>query len=954
MRLVTIPKTTFRNALLVILILAVPLGGFWIAQSYQVYREDVHEHEAQYMERQREMISDQVRSAIDFVDYMKSQAESRTRDKIRSRVYEAHAIATHLYEQFRGSRSPEELQAIVREALRPIRYSQGRGYYFAQAMDGTNQLFADRPENEGTSLLDTRDTRGAYVIRDMNEVIREQGEGFYSYTWTKPETEGRGFLKMSFMKAFEPFDWYIGSGEYVEDTEAEIRTEAADRLGRIRWGEDGYLFVLGSDGACITHIDAALIGRSMMNTTDSQGKPFIRELFRAGRGGGGFVEYVWNRPSKSQDEQKLAYALVYEPWGWLIGAGTYLDEIEPVLAAKRARLRRQLTASVLPVVLLVLLTGSLAIVSSFRLSHRLRREFGVFDRFFRSAADAGQEVDDSELSFTELKSLATSANAMVAKRRRDEEALRRSEGMLRSVVQAAPIGIGLVKDRVMGWTNEQLARMTEYSQEELMGMNTRVLYESREEFERVGREKRSHVSQNGIGCVETRWRRKDGSRFDVLLSSASIDPARSDAGMVLTAMDITDRKQAEIALQRAKEAAEAANECKTAFLANISHEIRTPMTAILGFADVLLGHGGSACAPAEQTDALKIIRRNGEHLLSIINDVLDVSKIEAGRMTLERIACSPCQILAEVISLSQVPAKGKGVNLKVEYASHMPATIRTDPTRLRQILINVVGNAIKFTSKGDVRLVASLVSHDGSPFLQFDVTDTGVGMTEDQAARLFQPFTQGDTSTTREFGGTGLGLAICKGLADLLGGRIGILRTQKGVGTTLRIAVPTGPLEGVSIIEDPAAATRSVSHGGSDSEMDDTPLLRGCRVLLAEDGSDNQRLVTHVLQKAGATVKVVENGVLALESVLGDGKEFFDLILMDMQMPVMDGYEATRLLRARGYGGPVIALTAHAMATDREKCIQAGCDDYACKPIDRRALIRMIDRHVSARPSGVS
>ena len=207
MRSPTIPRITFRNALLVITILVIPLGGAWIIQSYQVYSEDARADEARYTERQKELIQNQVRSAIDFIDYMKSQAESRTRETIRSRVYEAHAIATHLYEQYRDSKSPEELRSMVREALRPIRYNGGRGYYFAEAIDGNTQLLADRPSNEGKNLRELRDTRGAYVTRDMNDIVKKQGEGFYSYTWTKPGMEGRGFLKTSFVKRFEPFDW---------------------------------------------------------------------------------------------------------------------------------------------------------------------------------------------------------------------------------------------------------------------------------------------------------------------------------------------------------------------------------------------------------------------------------------------------------------------------------------------------------------------------------------------------------------------------------------------------------------------------------------------------------------------------------------------------------------------------------------------------------------------------
>ncbi|MBN1491337.1 MAG: response regulator, partial [Phycisphaerae bacterium] len=352
-------------------------------------------------------------------------------------------------------------------------------------------------------------------------------------------------------------------------------------------------------------------------------------------------------------------------------------------------------------------------------------------------------------------------------------------------------------------------------------------------------------------------------------------------------------------------------------------------------------------APPERIDAAHTIKRNGEYLLQIINDILDLSKIEAGKMTVERIRCSPVQVVAEVASLMRVRADAKGLPFDIEFVGSLPETIETDPTRLRQILINVIGNAIKFTEVGRVQLIVSLTEAPAGPLIQFDVADTGLGMTDAQVARLFQPFTQADTSTTRRYGGTGLGLAISRRLAEVLGGDLGVVETAEGVGSRFRITVGCGSLAGVKIIEDPRSAT-SVADSASDAASA-TPAARqsglpGCHILLAEDGPDNQRLIAHVLRKAGGRVTVVENGKLAVEAALTacEAGEPFDVILMDMQMPVMDGYEATSLLRRKGYTGSIVALTAHAMASDRDKCIRAGCNDYASKPISRERLIGTI------------
>jgi signal transduction histidine kinase/CheY-like chemotaxis protein/HPt (histidine-containing phosphotransfer) domain-containing protein len=429
----------------------------------------------------------------------------------------------------------------------------------------------------------------------------------------------------------------------------------------------------------------------------------------------------------------------------------------------------------------------------------------------------------------------------------------------------------------------------------------------------------------------------------VLLSASTMrDTAGRPLAIITVAKDITARKQIEGELLEAKATAEAASRAKSAFVANMSHEIRTPMTAILGYAD-LLTHPTQG--DEERKRCIQTIRRNGEHLLAVINDILDVSKIEAGKMTVETIAASPSQVINDVAALMKVRALDKNLAFDVRYIGPIPQTIQTDPTRLRQILMNMIGNAIKFTHRGSVKLLVSMADavEAPQPHLRFDVMDTGVGLTPEQQGMLFRPFAQADSSTTRKFGGTGLGLTISKRLAVMLGGDLTV-RSEPNMGSTFSLTVHTGPLSGVPMLDAPHAIGESAESAASRVE---NVRLSG-RVLLAEDGPDNRVLITFYLRQAGLEVEEVENGKLARDRALDALRRGnpFDLILMDMQMPELDGYGATTALREGGYRNPIVALTAHAMGGDREKCIAAGCDDFAVKPIDHVALMTTLRKYL--------
>jgi PAS domain S-box-containing protein len=443
------------------------------------------------------------------------------------------------------------------------------------------------------------------------------------------------------------------------------------------------------------------------------------------------------------------------------------------------------------------------------------------------------------------------------------------------------------------------------------------------------------AAQSGVS-EEREWSyiRKDGSHVPMLISCSALhDSTGVLNGFLMIGSDITERKAAQTAIIKAQKAIEAASQAKTEFLANVSHEIRTPMTSIIGYADLLLDPKISA---EDRIGHVQTIRRNGEQLVGIIHDILDIARIEAGGMVVEEVDASPSQILADITSLTQVKAKKKNIVFDVEFDGPIPAKIKTDPARLRQVLLHLVSNAVKFTEAGGLRIITEFQKDkQGVGFLCFRIVDTGIGMTAEQVGEVFEPFKQADTSATRRFGGIGLGLTVSNRLAQLMGGRI-IVKSEKGVGSEFILKIPTGPVDETQFISRPAEIIRQGEESKSES-----PKALNIKILLAEDGIDNQKLISLHLRHAGAQVTIAENGKIALEAALSPANSF-NVILMDMQMPVMDGYEATARLRAAGYIRPIIALTAHALDVDRARCLAAGCDEHLVKPINAGLLISTV------------
>jgi PAS domain S-box-containing protein len=514
--------------------------------------------------------------------------------------------------------------------------------------------------------------------------------------------------------------------------------------------------------------------------------------------------------------------------------------------------------------------------------------------------------------------------------------LQHREAQLRSITNALPVLVGQLdnQERFL-FANEAFCKWFGKTSDEIIDST----------FEEVvGKERypdnAPYIKKALTGKI-TSYERESVSQNQSMVFSVTLVPEFDDrqnvSGCILVATDITKHKENESELKKAKEAAEIANMTKSAFLANMSHEIRTPLGAVLGFSELMMNQEITA---SERLNNMEIIKKNGRMLSNIINDILDLSKVEAGRLEVERIDIPFVDVMTEIGSLLNLEATEKGIVLKVTSEGIIPNMIKTDPLRIRQILLNIIGNAIKFTERGSVEVKVKLGAEAaGDTKLAFVVTDTGEGIKPEQAARLFTPFTQADVSTTRRFGGTGLGLVLSKKLANALGGDIVLKESTPSVGSTFVITI------------DPGTSQEILFQSGQFSDkitrlpvIDRPTNLTTLKVLVVDDSPENQLLINKFLTMAGARVETANNGREGVQKAL---KGQFNLILMDLQMPEMDGFEAMAELRKLGYTQPIIALTAHAMKEDRRRCLESGFNDHLTKPIDRHTLLQTLAEYCS-------
>lgn len=771
----------------VLLILVV--GHYWASYENMKYNNEYNTIKTELEENQKRLVSREVQRTLNYISYVRSLSKETMKSSLSNRVEVAHDIASNIYNENKGKLSDKEIKSLIKDALRPFRMSGPDDYVFIYSLDGDAVLLPKSRKYEGLSGLNLRDERGNYFIHREVHLMKDVDVGFIYYNDYNENRGDSSLYKVSYIKKFIPYNWYIGSKLYLSDHEAKLKKDVINRISNIRFDSDGYVFIQQFNNVPILSQPTLTNKDTLINESELTERQKITEIARKG---GGFVEYHFKRPGRSEKEIKVSYVVQIPEWEWVIGAGYYTKDIDLVVAQKSKEIKSQRikTITIITLALIAILLIGIALAKV--VANQLKTGLSRIDKFFKSASTNYIVGNEDTLITPELISLGKSANKMVTDLKSIKVAFEKEHSLLRSIINSIPDMVFFkdLNSRYIGG-NEAFLKYIGLNEIELIGKTDFEIFPL--EAAKIYYENDLKILKDGIPIRNEEWVVMPNGKkllFDTLKVLCH-DSSNNITGIICISRDITEKEIIQKKYIEAKEKAEESDRLKTAFLANMSHEIRTPMNSIIGFSN-LIAEGG--LSEEEQSEYVEHIDTAINNLLNLINDIIDIAKIEAGQLTIKPEFFTLSKLLEEQhISALEYRRKAEKENVTITYTLDdklQKIKILSDPYRLNQVITNLVVNAIKFTKEGKIIFGCNLIEDR----LYFYVEDTGIGISEKDIESLFTRFKQVGENKGYHAGGTGLGLAISKHIIDLMKGEIGV-KSEKGTGSLFYFYIPYYPLE---------------------------------------------------------------------------------------------------------------------------------------------------------------
>ena len=919
----SISKIFAYSAAGIILFSSIVFGYLMVQKELHNFKNASQKLQTELIRSKKDLVRGKVDNALAYIEYAKSLSENRLKNELKKRTYEAYEMANFLYDRYKESKTTQEIKQIIHDALYAVQWDDGRGYYFAENMQGVELVNRNNPELEGVTINDLQDSNGKFIMAEILDVVRKQGEGFCSYHWNKPGEPGVLRPKYSYVKHFAPMDWVIGTGKYLDEVEMEIKKEVLQRLAEMKYGQEGYIFIGQWDGLILSK---PAPGKNLWNIEDPNGVKIVQELIKAAKINGGYVEYVMPEFKGQRPTPKISYAQGVSDWQWFVGAGIHYDEIEGVVATKHKTLKRDLQNFFLKMATVILAFIAITLIAARFFSMRLQANIGQFTSFFEKAATQSTKIDQQNIFFDEFEIIAKSANDMVKERDIARKAYVESEERFRLAIKNAPVPMVLsTMEGELEFVNNMFIETFGYTLQDIPTMEHwwPLAYPDPEYRQQVCEKRQQMIDQAAAGHKEikpVRWQVtcKDGAVREVEFHNAQIGNLAVSICNDLTEQIKTAEAKDELEVQlRQAQKLEAIG----TMAGGIAHDFNNILTAVIGYTE-LVKLSIKEAKNLEYLDEVLVAAQRAKELVQQIL-AFSRSKTEDSFMPL-----NVSVIIKEALKFLRATTPST-IDIKHQIDKQC-GFILADHTQVHQIIMNLCTNAVHAMEKTggtlDVRLDGVDESTDGfdnswsdhlKSYVKLTISDTGHGIDEEIIERIFDPY-----FTTKPLGkGTGMGLSVVHGIVENLGGTIDV-KSNIGSGTTFILCFPK--TDAKVAYESPSAGFPELPRGTE-------------RVMLVDDEEAIVKMTKKFLEWLGYVIHPFTSSVQAL-SAFEQNPDDYDLVLTDQTMPRLTGAElAVKVMLAKP-DIPVIICTGYSSIIDKEATEEIGCKGFVLKPYNEKKL----------------